>query len=177
MRQLRAFAVLFFLMFSSMRSVTAAGPGLTVSAPRNGAVIQNNTITVQFTATDIKLVPTSVPVAEAGKHPEVNKPGEGHLHFVLDLQPLVVWTKADSYTFASVPPGPHQLMVELVQNDHSSLSPRVMQMIQFQVAPSVMPQTGVDTSSDAGNMLALFACFLLIAVGMTLRLVTKRAGL
>ena len=173
MRQLRAFAVLFLITMSSIESVTAAGPGLTVSAPKNGAIIQDDTITVQFTATDIKLVPTNVPVAEAGKHPEANNSGEGHLHFVLDLQPLVVWTKADPYTFTAVPPGTHQLMVELVQNDHSSLSPRVMQMIQFQIAPSVMPRTGAN-AVDTGVLLSLFACCLLIAGWMMLRFVTKR---
>ncbi|HEX9371646.1 MAG TPA: hypothetical protein VF897_11605, partial [Roseiflexaceae bacterium] len=123
---------------------------------------------------NIKLVPTTVPVAEAGKHPEANKPGEGHVHFVLDLQPLVVWEKGDPYTFSNVPAGQHQLMVELVQNDHSSLSPRVMRMIQFQVeaAPmAALPRTGEEATGrlDGGWALLALAVLLMIAGGIALR--------
>jgi hypothetical protein len=85
-----------------------------------------------------------VPLSEAGKHPEVNHPGEGHLHFALDLQPLVVWEKSDPYTFPNIPPGDHQLMVELANNDHSSLSPRVMRQITFK---TVMPLPATGSSA------------------------------
>jgi len=166
MRQLRAIAALLVLMLGSAGSVAAADPELNVTAPKNGAVIQKNSVTVNFTTANIKLVPTTIPVSEAGKHPEVNKPGEGHLHFVLDLQPLVVWEKGDPYTFTNVPAGNHQLMVELVQNDHSSLSPRVMRMIQFEVAPSMLPTTGAESRSgwDA-NFHVLLVGLLLLSGG------------
>ncbi len=171
MRQLRMFAALLVLVLGSFGSVAAAGPEVTVVAPKDGAVIRDSSVTVTFTTANIKLVPTTVPVAEAGKHPEANKPGEGHVHFVLDLQPLVVWEKGDPYTFSNVPPGQHQLMVELVQNDHSSLSPRVMRMIQFQVAgPGMLPNTGAETDEWPGRaaLLAL-AMLLLIAGAIALR--------
>src|SRR5919204_552169 len=104
MRRLRIVIVLLVLVLSSLSPVAAAGPELTVNAPQDGAVIEGNSVTVSFTTANIKLVPTTVPVSEAGKHPEANHPGEGHLHFVLDLQPLVVWEHTDPYTFSNVPP-------------------------------------------------------------------------
>jgi hypothetical protein len=163
MRQLRAIAALLVLMLGSAGPVAAADPELNVTAPKNGVVIQSNSVTVNFTTANIKLVPTTVSVSEAGKHPEENKPGEGHVHFVLDLQPLVVWEKGDPYTFTNVPAGAHQLMVELVENDHSSLSPRVMQMIQFEVAPGMLPTTGAESRSgwDAGFNVLLLGLLLL----------------
>jgi hypothetical protein len=142
----------------------AAGPELTVVAPQDGAVIEGADIPVTFTTSGITIVPTSVPVAEAGKHPELNRAGEGHLHFVIDLQPLVVWDRNAPYTLMNVPPGAHQLMVELVQNDHSSFSPPVMRQIQFRstVAPAAMPRTGVEPHADAPLRLLALAVVLLI---------------
>ena len=163
MRQVRMLAVLVMLMLSMASPAAAQGPTLVVSAPKNDAVIDGNTVTVTFTVSNIKVVPTSVAVEEAGKRPEVNRSGEGHLHFVLDLQPLVVWEKGDPYTFTDVLAGRHQLMVELVQNDHSSFSPRVMQMIQFEVAPGMLPTTGAESRSgeDAGVNVLLLGLLLL----------------
>jgi len=174
MRRLRALAAMLTLLLS-LAAPTAAGPELTVAAPKEGEVIQGSSITVTFTTANIKLVPTTVPVSEAGKHPEANKPGEGHLHFVLDLQPLVVWEKGDPYTFQSVPPGAHQLMVELVNNDHSSLSPRVMRMIQFRVAPGALPVTAA-AGSDSGLNLLFLALLLIIGGRLVLQSVRTRSA-
>jgi MYXO-CTERM domain-containing protein len=171
MRRFNLLAVVL-LLFIMATPASAAGPSLSVTSPKEGVAIAGSTLTVTFTTADIKLVPTTVPVAEAGKHPEVNRAGEGHLHFVLDLQPLVVWEKGDPYTFANVPPGEHQLMVELVQNDHSSLSPSVMQTIHFSTVaagqvPAVMPTTGADTAGTPG--LLLFLALLILLGGFALR--------
>ena len=130
----------------------AQTPGLTVAAPADGATIQGASVTVSFQASGIKLVKTTVPLSEAGKHPEVNRPGEGHLHFALDLQPLVVWEKSDPYTFSNLPPGDHQLMVELANNDHSSLSPRVMQQINFKTTMP-LPATGLGAAQPSNGAL------------------------
>src|SRR5205823_7805078 len=108
----------------------AAGPGLDVSAPKDGGAVQGDKVTVKFQVSDFKLVPSTVPLTEAGKHPEANHPGEGHLHFMLDLQPLIVWEKANDYVFTGVPAGQHDPMVELVNNDHSSLSPQIVRHIK-----------------------------------------------
>ena len=103
--------------------VAAADPGLTVQGPTNGSTIVASSVTINFTVTDFNIVPSTIPLSEAGKHPELNHPGEGHLHLKLDLQPLIVWDKNAPYTLTNIAPGNHQLMIELANNDHASLSP------------------------------------------------------
>src|SRR5689334_19272727 len=145
MLRMLACTTLLLLLLNPIAAAAASGPTLTVVAPGAGATIQGTSATITFETSDFKIVPTTIPVSEAGKHPEVNKPGEGHLHFVLDLSPLVVWEHSTPYTFENVPPGEHQLMVELVNTDHSSLSPPVMRQIRFRtvaVLPATMPATG-----------------------------------
>jgi len=170
MRWLGRLILLHGLILSWIGPVAAAGPSLTVTTPKNGELIPGSAVTVTFAAADFKIVPTTVPVSEAGKHPEANKAGEGHVHLILDLQPLIVWEKTDPYIFNNVPPGEHQLMVELVNNDHSSLSPRVMQIIQFRSGSSAtLPNTGMP--GDRASEAALFALGVLavIAGGLLLR--------
>jgi Family of unknown function (DUF6130) len=172
MRSLRLLSALLVLMLYSSGLVAAAGPDLTVIDPKDGASIERGTVTITFTATGIKLVPTTVPVAEAGKHPEANKPGEGHLHFVLDLQPLVVWERNEPYTFSNIPPGEHQLMVELVNNDHSSLSPPVMRQIRFGTKmPTTLPTTGQGPAlfSGGGAALLILVALMLAISGAIVR--------
>jgi hypothetical protein len=146
----------------------AQSPSLTVTAPADGATIQGASVTISFQTSGIKLVKTTVPLSEAGKHPEVNRAGEGHLHFALDLQPLVVWEKSDPYTFSNLPPGDHQLMVELANNDHSSLSPRVMRQINFKTAMP-LPATGLGAAQPSNRplgpalLLATLAVFAICA--------------
>jgi hypothetical protein len=165
MRQVSILLAMVMLVLGVPAPVAAQGPTLSVSAPQNGAVIDGNTVTINFTTSNIKLVPTTIPVAEAGKHPEVNHQGEGHLHFVLDLQPLVVWEKADPYAFTNVPSGDHQLIVEVVQNDHSSFAPPVMQQIRFRSGmPQGLPVTAAGGMSD-GLVGALIAIAILLIVG------------
>ncbi len=125
-----------------------------------------------FTDTGVRLVLTTVSVSEAGKHPDANRPGEGHLHLVLDLQPLLVWEKGEPYIFPNVPPGEHQLMVEVVQNDHSPLTPPVVQQIRFRTAGAQMlptTATGSALHPDVGHLLLILALILVLAGGLVLR--------
>lgn len=164
--------VLLLLILGPVMPVGAQGPELTVLSPKDGETISGTAVTVTFQTSGITLVPSTIPVSEAGKRPEANRPGEGHVHFMLDLQPLVVWERGDPFTFENVPPGEHQLTVELANNDHSPLSPPVVQVVQFRTggAPQVMPTTG-GTAAPAGLVLALLALvgLLLMASGRAVR--------
>jgi hypothetical protein len=165
MRRLWILSVLPILILGSLSPAFAAGPSLVVQAPADGAVIEGPNVKVTFTVNDFKIIPSSVPVSEAGKHPEVNRPGEGHVHLVLDLQPLVIWQQNAPYSFSNVPSGEHQLMVELVNNDHSSLSPPVMQRISFRSSGAIaqqLPTTGATL--QAGMSLALLVLGILLVV-------------
>ncbi len=151
----------------------AKGPGITVTAPGNGITIQGANVTVDFSVADFALVQTSVPLTEAGKRPEANRAGEGHIHFMLDVWPVVVWERGEPYTFTDVPAGEHQLMVELVNNDHSSLSPPVIQQIRFRTA-MMMPMAGMAPRTQNAPLLVLLALGL-ISSALVLRRRMARA--
>jgi hypothetical protein len=168
MRHLSVLGLLLALVVSAIRPAAAAGPALTVTAPKEGQVLEGNRVTVEFSATDFEIVSSSVPVSEFGKRPDANRIGEGHVHIMLDAQPLVVWFSADPYTFENISPGEHQLMVELVNNDHSSLAPKVMQLIRFRLGPSMLPQTGAEPAApEPGGPALLILATLLVLVGRT----------
>jgi hypothetical protein len=169
MRRLMNLLGVCMLILSQMRPALAAGPSLTVVEPVNAAVLDTTTVRVTFTTADFTIVPSSVPISDFGKRPDLNRPGQGHVHLTLDLEPLVVWYEAGPYTFADVLPGEHTLMVELVNNDHSSLSPQVMQVIRFRVAePRMLPVTGTVAEADAylSYRLLVLATLLLCAGGL-----------
>lgn len=149
-----------------------ASPTLAIVAPANGAAIQGSSVAVTFKTSDIKIAPATVALEEAGKRPEVNRADECHLYLTLDLWPMVVWDRAETYTFNNVPAGEHLLTVELVNNDHAPFSPPIVQTIRFTSsaapsAPTQMPSTG------AGDHTALWPFVLLalalLANGISLR--------
>lgn len=156
----------------------AQTPTLTVNAPTDGAVIQGSEVTIEFGVSGFSLVPSTVPLSEAGKRPEANRPGEGHLHFLLDLQPVIVWERAEPYTLTDVAPGEHQLTVELVNNDHSPLAPPIVRQIRFRTASGQMiPPTGSESLVSSPRYAWLVTLGVLsISLGAGLILRRRRVG-
>jgi hypothetical protein len=172
MRTLPTIAILAVMFLFSVIPALAQ-PTLQLSTPQEGWVMTGDTVTVTFQVAEIQLVKSPVPLEEAGKRPETNRDGEGHLHLMLDLQPLVVWEQGDPYTFTSVPTGEHLLMVELVNNDHSPLSPPVIQQVRFQtVAGSILPNTGTldDERPNGGTPAALLTVCGIAALALAIGL-------
>ncbi len=173
MRYLLLLITWLALLVAARAPVAAQRPTLTITTPTDGSVIQGTAVTVSFQTSGITLRPSSVPFTEAGTRPEANRPGEGHLHLTLDLQPVVVRTSSAPYTFTQVPPGEHQLTVEVTNNDHSPFTPPVVQQIRFRtMAPpaAMMPNTGwaPRLPLDGGSGLLLGAVALVLG-GLLLR--------
>lgn len=141
MRRLPIIALLLLTFLVSAITAEAAGPQLTVQPPPNG-VVAGTTVTIQLQISGFKVVPSTVPLTQAGKDPAINVPGEGHIHFLLDAQPLGIQYQNAPIVLTNVPVGTHTLMVELVNNDHSSLTPPVMQQITFRTVPATLPTSG-----------------------------------
>lgn len=160
MRRMIAFMAVLLLLLSPYASAAQTSPELVVSAPAEGAAITGTGVAITFQVSGLNLVPSGVPLAEAGKRPDANRPGEGHLHFMLDLLPIVVWERAEPYTFNNIAPGEHQLMVELVNNDHSPLSPPVVKQIRFRTAV-MMPETG----AQGGRVTTIWIALMLVLLG------------
>lgn len=174
MRGMLAWLLVVALVAGLARSapVAAQAVGLTVTAPTEGAVVTGSDVTVTFQVSGIRLVPTTVPLEEAGKRPDANRPGEGHVHFMLDLLPVVVWERDAPYRFVGIPAGPHRLLVEVVENDHSSLAPPVVQTIHFRTDGSATLPRGGEAPVPVpplGQALALVFGATALAGGLGLR--------
>ena len=61
-------------------------------------------------------------------------PGEGHWHIYVD-DLYVDYSATGTVDLVGVSPGNHILRAELVNNDHSVLSPRVYDELSVEVAP------------------------------------------
>ena len=119
----------------------ATAPLAEIARPVDGGYLPAGDITVSAAALNFKLV---------DKLGQSNVPGEGHLHYFLDVdaptapgQPAVTApgtyaaTVASSYTWKNVPAGSHTLSIELVNNDHTPLNPPVVQKVTVTVLANV----------------------------------------
>ena len=112
-----------------------AAPGDALRAPPDGAMIAGDRVTVQL------------------------DPDAPRYLLWLDLWPVVAVNAAESYTFAGVPAGEHQLRVEAVQADASSFDPPVFQVVRFSTAGGTAPLMPVSGGGPAlpGAVSALLA--------------------
>ena len=101
-------------------SAVVTPPTIKVLAPLDGAKVPAGQIVIKVETTGLKFVMPSKTVV----------PGEGHVHFTLDDQPIKMSTTPD-YALSGVAPGPHSLKAELVQNDTTSFDPPVFQTVAF----------------------------------------------
>lgn len=164
--------ILVSVAFGVSLSAVAANPELTVKSPQGGDSINGTSVTVEFEASDFSIVPSTVPLGEAGLRPEANRDGEGHVHFMLDLMPIIVWESTEPYTLTDVPPGEHILTVELVNNDHSPLSPPVSQQIRFRSnSDQLLANTGdgQGMSNGVDVILVMLVGTAIISAGLILR--------
>ena len=167
-----AAVLLACLAFGAAFAAAAANPQLAVNSPTEGQSIDGTSVTIEFEVSDFSVVPSTVPLSEAGNRPDANVEGEGHLHFMLDLMPVIVWESTEPYTLEDVPPGEHTLMIELVNNDHSPLASPVSQQIRFQTTSAqILANTGGgDTQTRQLNLFViLIAGTALLGTGMVLR--------
>jgi hypothetical protein len=169
MRRLLILATLLVTFLASAITAEAAGPQLTVLTPPDG-IAAGTTVTIQLQISGLKIVPSTVPLTQAGKDPAANVPGEGHIHYILDVRPLGIQYQNGPIVLTNVPIGTHTLMVELVNNDHSSLTPQVMQQITFQTVPATLPTSG------AGGMSAIALIQRLLLPGTLIAILTVLAG-
>lgn len=173
-RQLLALLVVFMAL-AVAPGLAAADPALEVLSPLEGETIQGTDVTIEFEASDFSVVPSTVPLGKAGQRPDANREGEGHVHFMLDLMPVVVWESTDPYTLTGVPPGEHVLTVELVNNDHSPLSSPISQQIRFSTnSDQLLARTG--RPDHAGGDTAVVIAVLLGAVAIGSGLVLRRTA-
>ncbi len=147
-----------FLVIAGCTSppVIPAVPTVTIMEPANGATLPSGAVAVTIQVQNFSIV---------DKEGQANVPGEGHVHYYLDVSPIpsdpakpalpadanAVWAHvaASSYTFTNVSPGMHTLSVQLVNNDHTPVVPLATSMVSVVIpAPTTIiptPTTSMPT--------------------------------
>lgn len=135
-----AAAVVMLVMLVVVPAVSAAPSLKIASAPPKEA--GPYTLVIEVAGFDI--------VAYAG-HAN-NRPGEGHIHYLLNGEPAPgdYATTAKSFAFPDLKKG-DSVSAELVNNDHSSLNPRVIEKV------SVPGDNGIPAPDALVPLVALFA--------------------
>jgi hypothetical protein len=136
------------LSLASVKFAFAQEPPLIdIISPTQGAIVVGPNVTVEVLVTDFSLVPPTGTDAN---------PGEGHIIYFLDCEPPfvpgqpaipdgseVVYAATDEsgYTFSNVAPGPHDVVVLLVLDNHIPAFPPAIDTVSFTVvAPTATPE-------------------------------------
>lgn len=103
-------------------------PALNIVSPNDGDLIKSSKVTVELKAENFNAVPVGQPVRER----------EGHFHVWLDSEKKI--GHQTTFTFENVVSGKHAIVAELLKSNHSSLSPRVTQLITINVESDFVPK-------------------------------------
>lgn len=139
-----------FTSIVSARYVLAAPvPLLKIDGPTDGQVIESFVVDLNFslknfTLKDFKQLPK-------------NNPNQGHMHIWLDQDSpskdnAIMYYKTSPYTFADVASGKHTLVVGLVNNDHTSFDPQIIQTIKFETKAPAGSESAPEKPSDSAKV-------------------------
>ncbi len=137
----------------------AASPGVTITSPQAGAIITGNSVTVSVQPANFSIV---------NKLGQPNVIGEGHVHYYLDVEPpttpgqpavtaagTYAATTNTSYIWSNLTSGNHTFAVQLVNNNHTPLTPPVTARVTVQVAPpAATPQVMITAPTAGANLTA-----------------------
>ena len=126
---------------------SGATPSITITSPADGSTVAPGDVMVTVNVSNFNLVP---------KQGEAAVQGEGHIHYFLDVNPIpttpgqpalppagsaYATTDKTTYTFTNVAAGTHTIAVELVNNDHTPLSPPVTATVTVTVTGTTSTAT------------------------------------
>lgn len=113
-------------------ALIAIATALTIITPKASEVISTDQVTLRVAAPNFQFV-------DFKTHPWAAY-RQGHMHIWLDEKnpkpSTAIKATSNVYTLTNLKPGTHTLAVELVNNDHSSLNPKVMTTTTFTSATS-----------------------------------------
>ena len=116
-------------------TLNVLNPQVAISAPAANATLDSRGVQVAFTFSDFAM---STDVGEA------NTIGLGHYHLMVDGAYFALGTDPSQAYITHLSSGMHELAVELVNNDHSSLPTPVMAMVMVNV-----PANAADIRVDS----------------------------
>lgn len=128
---------------------TTEQPDLTIISPQENSQIFGSKTNVSFIVNNFIFTNFSQRPKKA--------PGEGHLHVWLDKETLLLEealeiAKATDFTIENVAQGHHQLVLEFVNNDHTSFKPKIIKSVNFTSksapqSPTPLPELTVIPSN------------------------------
>lgn len=140
----------YLTMTSALIAIATA---LTIVTPKASETINTDQVTLRVAAPNFKFVDFKTNPWNAYR--------QGHMHIWLDDKnpkaSTAIKATSNVYTLTNLKPGPHTLTVELVNNNHSSLSPRVITSTTF---TSSAPVASKDQRSAV--MISILAFVLLV---------------
>ncbi len=136
-------------------------PTVKVVTPQEGQTVYGDRIPILFATENFQVVDYT--------QYKTNQKGQGHIHVWLDDQnPTMESAKkvtSDNTLYTDVPYGNHTLKVELVNNNHTSLTPPVVVTVNFKTAPiASATQTAPASSFDKNTALVILVVVALVIV-------------
>lgn len=122
----------------------AASPEIAFTSPSAGGTVLGPDVTLTFSVSNFQIVAPS----------DKNEAGKGHLHGYLDNGQYIPIADT-SYTAKGLSAGKHTFRLELQNNDHTLLSPKVMKEIEFTVgsaAGGTTPEITFTTPTEGATV-------------------------
>lgn len=121
------------LLLAALIAGVEGAPQIKIVEPEEGAILAPSDVSVSVEVQDFDLV---------AKYGQPSAPGEGHINYFMDVWPpteagklavtapgTYIATANKSFIWKKVSVGAHSFSVELVNNDHTSLKPPVVNSV------------------------------------------------
>lgn len=142
------------------QTATTGAPSINTVSPQEGQTIYGDKVPILFEVKNLELTdPATNPT---------NVPGQGHIHVWLDDQkPTKESAKKvfeDNTLYSDVPEGDHTLRAELVNNNHTSLTPTQVVTVSFKTAPVGNPAPAPTPTFDKNTAVVILVVVALVII-------------
>lgn len=135
-------------------------PTLILVTPQEGQTIYGNKVPILIAAENFQIV-------DYKTYP-TNQKGQGHVHIWMDdnkaAKDSAAMVTTDTFTYSDVAFGEHTLKAELVNNNHSSLTPPQTTTVMFKTAPVATPSPAAVSGFDKNTALVILVVVALVIV-------------
>lgn len=103
-------------------------PAIKITSPKDSELIKSSRVVIELETENFNIMPVGV---------RIKNDGVGHFHVWLDSEKKITSDKI--ITFENITSGKHAIVAELVNVDHSSLSPKITKTITINVESDYVP--------------------------------------
>lgn len=139
---------------------TGTKPALTAITPSESQTIYGDKVPILLSVENFEIV-------DYAQYPTLSA-GLGHVHLWLDeaspTRESAAKVTDDNFTYSDVAYGSHILKAELVNNNHTSLTPPVATTINFKTAPAIAPSPAATSGFDKNTALVILVVVALVIV-------------